>query len=228
MDKVFAYAGTRNLYEQMFVCLTSLLRTNKPDRVYLLIEDDEYPFKVPSNVIIKNVSNQPYFNPEGPNYKSHWSYMAMLRCAFGNMFPDEHRILWLDSDTIVLRDITELFTMPMNGYVYGGVEEPKKSLGIFHYINSGVLLCNLDLIRKMDVETKLISELNCQKYHFPDQDVINLFNQGHILVLSSHYGLSVCSEPCDNPKILHFCAEKKYRSHWAWVKNEQAAFPERY
>ena len=57
-DKVAVYAGTRNLYEQMYVCLKSLLVNNAMDRVYLLIEDDEYPYTVPENVIPVNVSEQ--------------------------------------------------------------------------------------------------------------------------------------------------------------------------
>lgn len=224
MDKVFAYAGTRNIYEQMYVCLTSLLRINRADRVYLLIEDDEFPYPFPANVIVKNVSGQLYFSQDGPNYKSRWSYMSMLRCVFGKMFPDEKRILWLDCDTIVLRNISELFSMDMDGHTYAGVVEPKKSCGIFSYINTGVLLCNLDYIRELGIEEHMIQELNRKKHAFPDQDVINLFNQPYILKIPSSYNFSCCSEPCENPKILHFAAEKNFHNHKAWIENEERAF----
>ena len=89
-DKVAVYAGTRNIYEQMYVCLKSLLLNNKMDRVYLLIEDDEFPYPVPDCVMIANVSGQEFFEKDSPNYQSPWSYMTMMRCALATMFPEEN------------------------------------------------------------------------------------------------------------------------------------------
>ena len=94
-DKVAVYAGTRNIYEQMYVCLKSLLLNNKMDRVYLLIEDDTYPYPVPDCVRVVNVSEQEFFEKDSPNYQSPWSYMTMMRCALATMLPDEKRILCL-------------------------------------------------------------------------------------------------------------------------------------
>ena len=47
-DRVAIYAGTRNLYPQMYTALKSLLINNSMDRVFLLIEDDEFPIRFPS------------------------------------------------------------------------------------------------------------------------------------------------------------------------------------
>ena len=44
--KVAVYAGTRNLYEQMYVCVKSLMANTIMDKVYLLIEDYEFPYEV--------------------------------------------------------------------------------------------------------------------------------------------------------------------------------------
>ena len=65
-DKVVLYAGTRNVYEQMYTSLKSLLWNTPVDRVYLLIEDDEFPFELPENVHPMNVSGQDYFLPGSP------------------------------------------------------------------------------------------------------------------------------------------------------------------
>ena len=70
MDKVAVYAGTRNLYEQMFVCLKSLLANTRMDRVYLLIEDDEFPYSLPDVCRIMNVSEQQFFPSGSPNFTS--------------------------------------------------------------------------------------------------------------------------------------------------------------
>ena len=109
MDKVAIYAGTKNLYEQMYVCLKSLMANTIMDRVYLLIEDDEFPYQLPDNVYTANVSEQQFFLPGSPNYSSPWSYMAMLRCVLSIILQNEERVLWLDCDTIVNEDISDIF-----------------------------------------------------------------------------------------------------------------------
>ena len=131
-DKVAVYAGTRNIYDQMSVCLTSLLSNTAMDRVYLLIEDDEFPYPVPSNVIVKNISKQEYFQPGSPNYKSSWGYMTMIRCCLCDILPEESVVLWLDCDTIVIEDISDLFEIDLTGFHYAGTIEPAKSKGIFN------------------------------------------------------------------------------------------------
>ena len=213
MDKVVVYAGTRNLYEQMYVCLKSLLAHNEIDRVYLLIEDDEYPYPVPEFVHPVNVSAQEYFKPGTPNYACQWSYMSMLRCVFGNMFADEHKILWLDCDTIVHEDITDLFDMDMTGYMYAGAIERQNCIYLFKYINCGVLLMNLDVIRERGREAEMVYLLNTYPFAFPDQDVINLICQGWIRTISSEYNANAFTDKCSRPKIFHFAAVKNFHEN---------------
>ena len=109
MDRVVVYAGTKNIYDQMYVALKSLLANNLIDRVYLLLETDTFSYFLPENVHIINVSNQDYFHVGSANFNSPWSYMAMMKCVLSDIFPKEQKILWLDCDTIVNADISELF-----------------------------------------------------------------------------------------------------------------------
>jgi len=225
MDKVAVYAGTRNIYDQMYVALKSLLLNTQMDRVYLFIEDDEFPYPIPENVHPVNVSEQDYFLPGSPNFNSPWSYMTMLRCALGAMLPDEQKMLWLDCDTIVEEDISDLFAMDINGYYYAGVIEPAKSKDIFRYINAGVLLCNLDLLRGMCKEHEMIAFLNVCKFNWVDQDVINLLCQGRIRVIESIYNSNAFTMPCVRPKIIHYAAVKDFKNDWAYKKYEQMEMP---
>ena len=219
MDKIAVYTGTRNIYDQMYVCLKSLLLTTPMDRVFLLIEDDEFPYPVPENVSIANVSTQEMFRPGSPNYNSPWSYMAMLKCFLANMFSDMHgNILWLDCDTIVLDDISDLFSVDLSGFYYAGVMEPAKSKDVFRYINAGVLLCNLELLRGMCKEQEMIAFLNVCKLQWVDQDIINLLCQGRIRVIESIYNSNAFTMPCIRPKIIHYAAIKDFHSDWAWQK----------
>ena len=215
MDKVAVYAGTRNLYEQMYVCLKSLLTNTKMDKVYLLIEDDEFPYKVPDIVHVANVSGQKFFLPGSPNYSNPWSYMAMLRCVLSFILPEE-RVLWLECDTIVNEDISDLFDINMDGCYYAGVMEPQKSRDIFRYINSGVLLCNLSLLRDTQKEVELAYFLNNFRFVWADQEVINLLCQGHIRTIDSEYNQNAFTLQCIRPRIIHYAAVKDFKNDWAY------------
>ncbi len=222
-DKVAVYAGTRNIYEQMYVCLKSLLLNNKMDRVYLLIEDDEFPYPVPDCVIIANVSEQEFFEKDSPNYQSPWSYMTMMRCALATMFPEEKRMLWLDCDTIVDADITDLFQMNMTGVFYAGAIEPRKSVDVFRYINCGVLMCNLELLRLAEREDELVQLLNGVKLGFPDQEAINLLCQCRIRLIDSSYNSNPWTMPCQIPKVIHYATIRgdELKKQWAYKKYDK-------
>ena len=219
-DKVAVYAGTQNIYPRMYTALKSLLLNNNMDRVYLLIETDEFPYPVPENVIVVNVSDQPWFPANGANTKSRYTYMALLKCVLGEMFQEEKKILWLDCDTIVDDDITDIFEINLNSYYYAGVMEPGKSKDVFRYINVGVLLCNLDQLRRMGKEPELVAFLNNLQMNLPDQEVINLLCQGRIRIIDSIYNANPYVTPCVRPKVYHYAAMDNYTEQWLWKKYE--------
>ena len=225
MDKVVVYAGTRNVYDSMYVSLKSLLINTPVDRVYLLIEDDTFPYALPDKVHPVNVSVQDFFPEDGANMKSQWSYMDLLRCAMGHMMPDEKQVLWLDIDTIVNEDISELFDIDMTGYFFAGVLEPAKSRGIFRYINSGVTLHNLELLRGWMKEDEMIAFLNQYQYSFPGQDIINLLGQGRIKLFDSEFNSNGYTMPCVRPKIIHYAAIKDYKEHFYYKKYARQEMP---
>ena len=226
-DKVVVYSGTRNVYPQMYVSLKSLLLNTEIDRVYLLIEDDEFPFPIPENLAIANVSEQKFFEPGSPNFNTSYSYMELLRCALGFILKDEKKVLWLDIDTIIDNDISDLFELDISEYYYAGVPEPTKCKGIFNYINVGVCLCNLELLRDSHKEAEMIYFLNRYQFTWPGQDVINLLCQGGIRMIGSEYNSNSFVIPCTRPRVIHYAAipSKEYREHWAYKKYEQIELP---
>ena len=219
-DKVAVYSGTRNVYPQMYTSLKSLMANNTMDRVYLMIEDNVFPYPISENVIIVNVSEQKLFQPGSANFSSPYSYMDLMRCALGAVFNQEKIMLWLDIDTIIDDDITDLFELNMDGYFYAGAIEPQKCKGIFYYINTGVTLCNLEMLRAWQVERLMVTFLNNYKFVWPGQDVINLLSQGRIRVIGSEYNSNSFCMPCTRPKIIHYAAMKDYKDDWAYKKYE--------
>lgn len=217
-EKVAVYAGTRNVYPQMYTALKSLLLNTPMDRVYLLIEDDEFPYVVPDFVISMNMSKQEYFPADSANYSSPWSYMALLKCALSQILPNEHKVLWLDVDTIVDQDISDLFATDIRTSYYAAVMEWHKSKDIFRYVNVGVLLCNLDMLRAFGKELEMITFLNITKMGLPDQNIINLLCQGMIRIVESTYNANDYTTYCLYPKIVHYAARQNYTEDWLYKK----------
>jgi len=224
-ERIAVYAGTSNIYEQMYTSLKSLLLNNKMDHVYLLIETDEFPYPLPENVQCINVSEQPWFPVNGANTRQRYTYMALLKVVLGEIFTNHNRVLWLDCDTIIDGDITDLFEINMDGYYYAGAVEPGKSKDIFRYVNVGVLMCNLDALRKMGKELEMVTFLNNYQLGWPEQDCINLLCQGRIRLIDSQYNANAFTQTCLRPKILHYAAVKDYSDHWAYKRYFDAKLP---
>ena len=100
------YTGTRNLYPYMISAAKSLLIHSNVEQIYFLIEDDVFPYDLPPKTHTINVSNQQYFKKDGPNFKSEFTYMALIRVALTKIL-QEDIVLSLDVDTIVNENISD-------------------------------------------------------------------------------------------------------------------------
>lgn len=211
MRHVVAYAGTRNVYPCMEAAAKSLLRECKRiDRIYFLIEDDDFPQDLPDVIQCINVKNDPFASQEGPNFGNPWTYMVMARCILHNLLPDEERVLYLDVDTICMFGIDELFEADLHGNVIGAVREPKRCLEPFVYHNAGVLLMDLDLLRQTGIGDEILRMIATRKLKCPDQDAINLLCQGRIQELNPIYNASDYTQLPPNAKIYHYAGDHRY------------------
>ena len=221
MNKFVVYAGTRNKYHAMSVAVKSLLIHNRVDRVVFLIEDDEFPEPIPDIVECINVSKQTYFQPDGPNFAQHWTYMSLMRLALPVMFPEEKRALWLDVDTIVLDDISILFDIDMRKCYVAGVIEPKKTHDPFKYINTGVLVMDLEKLRDGKCG-EWLDYIGREIMRFPDQDCINLLCQGKILILDPVWNSCPWTAEPNDRIIVHYAADREFQNRTLFKKFEVA------
>ena len=208
--KAAVYCGTRNLYRTMYIAAKSLLIHSDVNKIYFLIEDNEVGFELPQEIECINISDQPYFKSDGPNFNSSWTYMVLIRAALSKIFPNLDTILSLDTDTIINENISDLWETPLNNYYLAAVREPEKSINDKIYINMGVVLFNLKKIREDKIDDKIIYALNTISYEYNEQDCINELCAGKILELSSDYNVNNYSMPANHRKISHFAAIKKY------------------
>lgn len=223
--KIVVYSGTPNRYEQMERSSKMLLTNGHVDKIYFLIEDEVYPNKLPDIIEPINISNQSYFKSYSPNAKTLWTHMALIRLGLHRIFPQYDRILWLDTDTLITDDISDIFNTPLGDYYYyGAVRENRHYIQymnirkierqeVFYqaypqineqvYYNSGVLLENLKLLRDSGMGDRIIGRINNFRSNFPDQNVINRFCRDRIYNLGCEYNWSFFTGDEDMPRIIH-------------------------
>lgn len=210
-EKIAVYCGTSNVYEDMLVAATSLLENSNVDKIYFLIENDEFPYKLPDKIETKNVANQEYFSKDGPNYRNTLTYMVLMRAALSKIFLEYDRILSLDIDTIVDKDISDIWDLNIDNYYFAAALEPECSKGgkwekLNKYYNCGVVLFNLKKLRDDKVDDEIIQAINDTYFQCAEQDALNIVCQGHILEMKSEYNASDWTKATKKPKIYHYAA----------------------
>ena len=220
MYKAAVYCGTRNVYKNMVTAAKSLTWHTKVDRIYFIIEDKHFPEELPDFVECINASGQRWFLADNANRNDHRTWMNLIRLALPKMLAEDV-VLSLDNDTIVVDEISELWDIPLGDNYFAGVREPAKS-GSFPYINTGVSLHNLKLLREGMCD-RLIGIANMRRFACPIQDSIISLCLGRIRTIDGRYNVSNYTESSAEPaKILHFAAEPNYEQYPIWQMYAQS------
>lgn len=105
------------------------------------------------------------------------------------------KVLYLDSDIVIMRELTSLFELDISEYALAATKDIVKMYDEYRwtlsfsqmepYFNAGVMLINLDYWRKHDAEKKLV-EIATGNRNFKnhDQDVLNMVFKGKWFMLS--------------------------------------------
>jgi lipopolysaccharide biosynthesis glycosyltransferase len=113
------------------------------------------------------------------------------------IFQDLDRIIFLDTDTLIFKDLIEMFNFPFNdnyilGYPFHTVNKIDNFVkGAKYYINAGVLLLNLKKIRNdnKDIELIRFTIENNRDLFFLEQDSFNIVFFKKIGILPLKYGI---------------------------------------
>ena len=210
MEKVVCYFMTRNIYQDIVPSLMSLLRNGNVDKVYILAEDTDIGIDLPAKVTVWSVNHMKHLlDPDGPNYGCRWSYMVMMKALLCKIFPQLHRALTLDVDTIVRGDLSPLWEIDLEDYYFAGVREPFWSQR-FHrdYVNAGVMMWNLDKMRDGKVD-EVLKAMNTRKFTFVEQDCLNELCWDRIKVIDSAYNAGDWTEQVKSEIVIrHYMASK--------------------
>lgn len=207
-EKHALYSGTRNLYGDMQTAAKSLIANSDVDKVWMLTEGD-YDYWLPDFCEVIDVHDQKYFPAESPNMKSQFSYMALMRAALALMpeLAGIDRILSLDVDTVCMRDVSGIWSIPVDDCYFSASFEKGSSFRGMLYCNTGVALYNLEKLRDGKAQ-EVVDALNWRRYNNIEQDVFSFMCQGHIHDMPSEYNATAYTEPTNCVRILHFAGYK--------------------
>lgn len=138
------------------------------------------------------------------------------------MFPQYNKAIYIDSDTVILEDVAKLYNEELGDNLIGAVIDEsiaevkpfakyiEEVVGISknRYINSGMLLLNMEKLRQTKIDERFLDLYN--KYHLeliaPDQDYINFLCYGKIKYLSSEWDAMPTPgvAPMEKPSIVHY------------------------
>lgn len=207
---IIVYAGTRNLYRKMLPSIRSLLAHNDVERIIILAEDDAFPEDValPEVCEVRNVLplRDKYFRPNGPNIRNKFTWMAMMRALYPDLFPDLDRVIQLDVDTIVCDSLMPIWDISMGGKWFAAVEEAQSTWKPFGpvYYNIGVAVFNLTAMREWGVTRRLVRALNTRELRYVDQDALNMFAPTFGVDLPVRYNETFVTGYTDSPAVVHF------------------------
>lgn len=130
-----------------------------------------------------------------PKYRN--SYTTYLKLFTFNLLPDSvKRIFFIDSDTVVVGDLSEVIDLDMEGCMIGavrdGISHPyKMALGYDYndsWFNMGVMLVDVDKWKEGRAQDKVIEQLKKRTaYIAVDQDILNITQHGNIMTLHPKY-----------------------------------------
>ncbi len=159
--------------------------------------------------------------------RDYYSKTTYFRMFIAEMFPEYEKAIYIDSDTIVQGDISQLYQEELGDNYVGAANEQvmiqtgvygdyvEKVLGIDrnHYFNAGLLLINCEAFRKNRILEEFVKLL--EEYTFvvtQDEDYLNLLCKDKVHWLEQAWNTEVFGEiACEESeiKLLHYIMVSK-------------------
>lgn len=169
-----------------------------------------------------------------PEPTGHISLAAYYRLLAPFLIP-EQRVIYLDSDLIVRRDLGEVWATDLGGRAVAaclniGIPSRLREIPSWReqglkpdhpYFNSGVLLMNLEKWRTQDLAESILANITTYEgvYEFADQDGLNAVLQDDWLELDKQWNAQVSNDAFDldtkvsEVGIIHYTGDFK---PWQW------------
>lgn len=216
------------------VSLQSLIENSKKEKFYLIkilytniSEENQKKIQKfeQENVSIEFVDLNYYIEKIKDKLytRDYYSKTTYFRLFIPNLYPQYTKALYLDSDIVVLEDVADLYNTNMeNDLVAAAPDDVIQTIEVFqeyaekvvgvadyrNYFNAGVLLMNLDELRKFDFQEKFIYSLDKIKFSVAqDQDYLNRLCKGRVKIVDSNWNRMPIAREKENQgdiKLIHY------------------------
>ena len=159
--------------------------------------------------------------------RDYYSNTTYYRMFIADMYPELERAIYIDSDTVVTGDISELYAYDISNYdiaacreqvmvqedVYGTYVE--KCLGIDRngYFNAGILFINCNRFREKKVLEDFVRLLGIYNFRVTqDEDYLNVICRDHVLWIPQTWNTEMFGEllyPIEEANIIHYIMVSK-------------------
>ncbi len=213
------FSSDNNYFPYLAVAIKSLIENSTPDKnydIYILntninkINKDYLSEMLENkkNVSVKYVNIAQYLKKTGKfifTVNSHFSIETYYRFFIPSIFKNFEKILYLDTDMIILDDVAKIFEVDLGDNILAATNDTEvirllhseKTLKIkkyfteklelkdsYNYFQAGVLLFNIKKMITENIQEKFIRKLIEVKHPiFVDQDILNSVCQGQTLYL---------------------------------------------
>lgn len=155
--------------------------------------------------------------------RDYYSKTTYFRLFLPNLYPQYDKVLYLDSDIVVLDDIAKLYNTDMgDNLVAAAPDDVIQSMPVFQeyvekvvgvadyrrYFNAGILLMNLHELRRFKFQEKFIYLLDRIKFAVAqDQDYLNRLCKGRVKLLDRTWDRMPIPDPkirTQDVKLVHY------------------------
>ncbi len=146
------------------------------------------------------------------------SLPTFYRLKLPTILPDVKKIIYLDCDVVVNTSLQDLFDIDFDNNILLGVQDISSKMLKTNptYINAGMVVMNLELMRKEAVEQKFLeyTKENINKIKTGDQEIINEVLKNRIKVVDKSWNVqssNFTNRSCftKTPKIIHYVSKRK-------------------
>lgn len=155
--------------------------------------------------------------------RDYYSKTTYFRLFLPNLYPQYDKVLYLDSDIVILDDIAKLYNTDMGDNLVAAAPDDviqfnevfqvyvEKVVGVAdyrRYFNAGILLMNLDEMRKFKFQEKFLFLLGRITFAVAqDQDYLNRMCKGRVKLIDRVWNRMPIADPkikTENVKLVHY------------------------
>ena len=230
----------------LYCCIQSIVENVSPDRNYCIFIfhkdiqlDSQEMFQkhlTAENVSIVFVNVERMVHGYALEAKEHITTETFYRFLILDILGNYDKVVYLDSDMIVCRDVAELYDTDIGNHLIAATRDPdfsgqcnrkksdmrvycSKTLGLknpFRYFQAGTLVFNVRKLRKVTTVKKLFEMADTGIYRFSDQDILNIVCRGRVKYLDMSWNVMFDCNHKRRDTVI------RYAPYWIMDEYEEA------